>query len=128
MLRSQDGVEEVLSPYQNLQEGLITIRPRKDKDVDLVALVELLEKEVGFEPVTQVTLDLRGRFMHREDVLWFEVSDTGQRFTVEKVEAEEGAPPEEQLVTAIAAFVDPHSANAIIVRHWKRPDRDELQP
>ena len=51
MLRSQDGIEDVENPYVNLKEGFIKVKAKKDKTIDLSRLVQLLEKEVGFEPL-----------------------------------------------------------------------------
>lgn len=118
MLRSQDGVESVEEPYVNLKQGVIKIKTKKDKAVDLAKLVLVLEKEAGFEPVTAVTLELRGRLARREGKLFFEVSESGQSFRVEKV-AGAGRPPENQLLEATATLAKPQSGDRIVLQQWK---------
>ena len=118
MLRSQDGVENVEEPYVNLKQGLIKLKTRKDKTVDLAKLVQVLEKEIGFEPVTEVTLELRGRLAQRNGKLFFEVSESGQTFQVQKVAGGSQRPPENQLLEAVATLVSPPS-DRIILQQWK---------
>ncbi len=98
---------------------MIKIQTRKDKTIDLARLVQVLEKEVGFEPVTEVTLELRGRLARREGMLFFEASDTGQTFAVQEVKAEGEKPPEKQVLAAVATLASPQSADRIILRQWK---------
>ena len=111
----------------NLAKGLITVKPPKDKPFELVKLVELL-KEVGFQPVTEVTLELRGRLVRREGKLWFEAMGTGQKFAVEKVEGEGNAAPEEQLLIVTAVLADPHSPGRLVVRQWKPGAKPQPKP
>jgi hypothetical protein len=82
LLRSQAGVE-VEDPYGNLQKGIVKVKTPRDKPVDLAKLIELLEKEVGFEPITEVTLELEGTLVRREGKLLFEASGTRQTFVVD---------------------------------------------
>ena len=117
MLRSQDGIEDVENPYVNLKEGYIKVKAKKDKTIDLSRLVQLLEKEVGFEPLTQVTLEMRGQLARRDGKLWFQTSGTGQAFIVEKVEGE--GLPEKETLAAVATLADPHSSDRIVLRQWK---------
>ncbi|MCL4523222.1 MAG: hypothetical protein M1453_13640 [Acidobacteria bacterium] len=99
---------------------MITVRPAKDKPVELVKLVELLEKEVGFQPVTEVALELQGRVLRRNGKLVFEVGGTRQTFVVEKVEGESDSPrPEGQLLTAVASLVKADSPDRLVLRQWK---------
>jgi len=119
LLRSQDGVENVENPYGNLKQGVIQIKVKKDKGIDLARLVKLLEKDVGFEPVTQVTLELRGRLMRRDGTLFFEASETRQTFQVHRAEGEGERPPEGQLLEAVAILEKPQTADRIILQQWK---------
>ena len=88
--------------YGNLKQGLIKIKVRKDKAIDLGRLVQLLEKEAGFEPITEVRIEMRGRLARRDGKLVFEASGTGQSFTVAGAEGKDGAPPEKKLLAALA--------------------------
>ncbi len=65
MLRSQDGVDKVEDAYPNLRKGLIKVKLSKEKPVDLGAIVKLLEEDVGFGPITEVSLELSGRLVRR---------------------------------------------------------------
>lgn len=121
MLRSQDGVEDVESPYVNLKEGFIKVKVKKGKTIDLSRLVQLLEKEVGFEPLTKVTLGLRGRLARRQGKLYFEVSESGQSFAVQKVQGKGERPPENQLLEAEADLANPKLGDRIILQQWKTP-------
>ena len=121
MLQSQDGVEKTENPYLNLKQGLIKIKTQKEKAIDLARLVQLLEKDVGFEPVRQVTLGLRGRLTRRQGKLYFEVSESGQSFAVQKVQGNGERPPENQLLEAEADLARPKSGDRIILRQWKVP-------
>ena len=128
MLRSQDGVEDVENAYGNLKQGLIKIKVRKDKAIDLGRLVQLLEKEVGFEPVTEVRLEMRGRLARRDGKLIFETSGTGQSFTLAGAEGKEGAPPEKELLAALATLEDPRAPDRIRLREWKVERTAEPRP
>lgn len=127
MLRSQDGVEEVENPYGNLQKGLVHIKVAKGKSIDLARLVQVLEEQVGFEPITEVSLEVRGRLKKQNGALFFQVSETGQTFTVAKVESKDGAPPEEELLAAVALLENPDSPDRIILRAWRRLHATEPQ-
>lgn len=97
--------------------------------MELVKLVELLEKEVGFQPVTEVALELQGRVLRRNGKLVFEVSGTRQTFVVEKVEGEsDGPPPEGQLLTAVASLVKAHSPDRVVLRQWKATAEKKPSP
>ena len=116
--------------YGNLKKGLIRVKARNDKPVDVGRLAQVLEKEAGFEPITEVTLELRGRLERRDGKLVLETSGTGQTFTVAGTEAQGGAPREKDLVTVVATLENPKSADRIIVRAWKSeegPVRGPLQ-
>ena len=128
MLRSQGGVGEVEDPYGNLQKGLVKVRPKKDKPLDLALLVKLLEDEIGFAPVTEVTLELRGLLERRDGQLRFTVSGTGETFAVAGIQAEKGAPPANQLLSVVANLEKPDAADRIVVREWKKTDPTQPQP
>lgn len=119
MLRSQDGVDQVEDAAPNLQKGLIRVRLSKEKPVDVVAIVKLLEKDVGFGPITEVSLELPGRLVRRGKGLVLEVAGTGQAFAVKKVEAKGAVPPEDRPLTAIATLADTHSAGRVVLKQWK---------
>lgn len=119
MLRSQNGVEDVEDPYNNLRQGLLKIKARKDIPIDLAKLTQLLEEEVGFRPITEVRLELRGRLKRVNDNLLFQTTSTDQTFTVDRVEGEATAPPENQLLSVVAPLVNPRSADRIVVQEWK---------
>jgi hypothetical protein len=110
-------------PYGNLQKGLIKVKTPKDKSVDLPRLIELLEKEVGFEPITEVTLELEGTLVRREGKLMFEASGTRQTFLVDEVQGQADAPPENKPLAVVASLADVRSPNRIRVKQWKLPDK-----
>ncbi len=118
MLRSQAGVE-VEDPYGNLQKGIVKVKTPRDKPVDLAKLIELLENEVGFEPITEVTLELEGTLVRREGKLLFEASGTRQTFVVDQVEGQADGPPENKLLFVVASLPDIHSPGRIRVKQWK---------
>jgi hypothetical protein len=128
LLRSQAGVEWVENPYGNLQKGIIKVKAQKDKRIDLGQLVSLLEKEVGFEPVTEVTLEMQGNLVQREGKVFFEVSETGQTFMVEKAEGAGDVPPEKKPLAAVAVLADPHVADRIVLRQSNPSKRPEPKP
>lgn len=80
-------------------------------------LVQLLEKNVGFEPVTEVALEISGKLARRNGRLSFEVNGSGQDLAVAKVEGDK--PPEAKLVDVVATLAKPWSANKILIRRWK---------
>ena len=127
MLRSQDGVEEVDNPYGNLQKGVVQIKTAKGKPIDLARLVQLLEEQVGFEPITDVSLEVRGRLKKQNGALVFEVSESGRIFTVAKVESKDGTPPEKELLAAVASLENPHSPDRIVLREWRRAQVNQSQ-
>ncbi len=127
MLRSQAGVEQVENPYASLRKGIIKVKAQKDKRIDLGQLVSLLEKEVGFEPVTEVTLEMQGNLVQREGKDFFEVSETGQTFMVEKAEGPLDVPPGKKLLAAVAVLADPHVADRIVLRQLNPPKTREQQ-
>jgi len=115
LLRSQAGVEEVEDPYGNLRQHLsLKVKGRKDKAPDLAALIRLLEEEVGFSPITEVKLELRGRLVRRNGALLFEVSETGPTFNVEKLEGNAN-PPENRLIAVTGRLLDVRSGDRIVV-------------
>ena len=118
MLRSQDGVDTVEDAYPNLRKGLIKVKLSKEKPVDLDAIVKLLEKDVGFGPITEVSLELSGRLVRRGKGLAFETAGTGQTFAV-KVDAKGAVPPEGRLLTATATLADPRSPGRVVLKQWK---------
>ncbi len=128
MLRSQAGVEQVENPYENLRKGIIKVKAKKDKRIDLGQLVSLLEKEVGFEPITEVTLEMQGSLVQREGKVFFEVSETGQTFMVEKAEGAGDVPPEKKPLAAVAVLADPHVADPIVLRQSNPAKRPEPKP
>src|SRR5206468_13092109 len=91
--------------------------PKKESSVELARLVQVLENDVGFEPVTEVALALRGKFRRLNGKLSFEVSGTGQSFPVAKVVGER--PPEDQNLVVGAVLTNPHVPSAIAVHEWK---------
>lgn len=128
MLRSQDGVDTVEEAVPNLQKGLIKVKLSKEKPIDLGAIVKLLEKDVGFGPITEVGLELPGRLVRRGKGLVFETAGTGQTFAVKKVEAKGAAPPEGRLLTATATLADPRSPGRVVLRQWKVSEEPESRP
>jgi hypothetical protein len=127
LLRSRAGVEQVDNPYENLQKGIIKVKAQKDKRIDLGQLVSLLEKEVGFEPVTEVTLEMQWNLVQREGKVFFEVSETGQTFMVEKAEGARDVPPEKKPLAAVAVLADPHVADRIVLRQSNPAKTPEQQ-
>ncbi len=107
------------SPYGNLKQRLIKIRTRKDKKIDLERLLQVLEKEIGFEPVTEVTLEMRGRLARRDGKLHFEVAETGQRFEAQPVSGTAEGLAENQLLEVVAALADPRSFDRIAIKQCK---------
>ena len=77
----------------------------------------MLESEVGFAPVTEVTIEGSGRISRREASLVLDVG--GRSFTVQSVDASGGAPPEDQDLAIVAALTDPRSPDRVVVREWK---------
>lgn len=98
---------------------MIKIKASKDKAPNLPEIVELLEKEVGFAPIVEVGLELRGRLVRADGRLTFEATGTGQRFEVERVEPQGTALPEGQELELEGALVDVHSGERIVVRQPK---------
>lgn len=90
--------------------------------------MKLLEKDVGFGPITEVSLELPGRLVRRGKGLVFEAAGTGQTFTVKKVEAKGAAPPEERLLSATATLADPHSGGRVVLKQWKVSEEPESRP
>ncbi|MGH8248166.1 MAG: hypothetical protein ACREUU_17225 [Gammaproteobacteria bacterium] len=119
MLRSQAGVEEVDDVYGNLKQGFIRIRAAKDKRLDLARIVQVLEKEIGFEPVTEVTLEMRGRLAGHNGKLHFEVSETDQKFEVHRPPGNAARGTDNQLVEATAILAKPRSPDRIVLQQWK---------
>lgn len=126
MLRSQDGIEEVEAPYENLRKHLsLKVKTRKDKAPDVAALSGLLEQEVGFAPITEVQLELRGRLVRRDGARFLEVSETGPTFRVEKIEGDT-SPPENRLIAVTARLLDIRAVDRIVLAEWK--DGEEPKP
>lgn len=66
-----------------------------------------------------MTLELRGRLTRRDGVLFFETSETGQKFEVQQVPGGGEQPPEKRLLEALAILAKPQSADRIILQEWK---------
>lgn len=95
--------------------------PKKDAAIDVSKLVELLEKEVGIEPITEVTLEMQGRLEKRGGKAIFEVSGNGQVFRLSGNKVKGPAPPHGDVITVVGTFKKPKSASDGIVLHdWKR--------
>lgn len=103
----------------NLKKGLIKITARKNKPIDLARIVKLLEEEMGFEPVTEVALELRGRPVRRDGKLFFEVNESGQVFAISGDGPAEPLLTEGRLVTGVATVVDPQSPDRLVFREAK---------
>jgi hypothetical protein len=88
-------------------------------------LIDLLEQEVGFAPITEVKLELRGRLVRRDGALFLEVSGIGPTFRVEKSEGAP-SPPENRLIVVTAGLVDIRSVDRIVLAEWK--DGEEPKP
>lgn len=80
----------------------------------------MLESEVGFAPVTEVTIAATGRIARREGGLVLDVGG-GRTFIVKSVDAPAGAPPENEELAIVAALADPRSPDRVVLREWKRP-------
>jgi len=119
LLRSQAGVDEVENPYGNLKEGLIKVKAKKDVAVDLARLVEVLEKQIGFEPLTEVKVELTGRLEKQKGKLVLEANGTGQRFEVAATKTKSRLPAEQDLIAATATLKAPRSADRIVLWEWK---------
>jgi hypothetical protein len=103
-----------------LKKGQIRLTPKKDVAVDLARLVQALEKDAGFEPVTEVALEMRGNLRRRNGKLVLEMPASGQSFFVAKAEGTK--PPEQRPLTVIAALVKPRAADRIVIRQWKEAE------
>ncbi len=108
------------NPYGNLKQGLIRVKAKRDMPVDLARLVQLLEKEVGFEPITEVKLQLAGRLEEQSGKLVFETSGTGQRFVVTGSKAKGLPRRAKDLITATATLKQPKSASHIVIWDWRK--------
>jgi len=80
----------------------------------------LLESEVGFAPVTEVTLAGSGRIARREGGLVLDVGG-GRSFTIQSMDPSAGVPPENEDLAIVAALADSRSPDRVILREWKRP-------
>jgi hypothetical protein len=107
---------------------LIKVRLSKEKPVDLGAIVKLLEKDVGFGPISEVSLELPGRLVRRGKDLVLEAAGTGQAFAVKKIEANGAAPPENRPLTAIATLADTRSGGRVVLKQWKASEEPEPRP
>lgn len=111
---------------ENLRKLRVVIRVKKGEMPDLKGLVELMETEIGFAPVTEVTLDATGRFVHREGELTLDVGG-GRTFIIKSAaDTPDGTPPENVDVTVVAAFIDPRSSDRLVLRQWK--PKAEVKP
>ncbi len=100
----------------------IKIRAKKDEAPNLKELVALLESEVGFAPVTKVTLEGNGRVVDRGSDLVLDIGG-GHTFIVQSVDAPGAAPPENEELAVVAVLADPRSPDRIVLREWKRPPK-----
>jgi hypothetical protein len=125
LLRSQAGVDDVENPYGNLKQGVIKVKAKKDVPLDLAGLVEVLEKQIGFEPVTEVKLELTGRLEKQKGKLVLEANGTGQRFQVAATKTK-GLPAEKDLIAATATLKAPRSADRIVLWEWKPAEAGSL--
>ncbi len=107
---------------------MIKVKLSKEKPVDLGAIVKMLEQDVGFAPITEVSLELPGRLVRRGKGLVFETAGTGQTFAVKKVEAKGAAPPENRALTAIVTLADMHSTERVVLKQWKASEEPESRP
>lgn len=113
-------------PYEHLRKHLsLKVKTRKDKAPDVAALIGLLEQEVGFAPITEVKLELRGRLVRRDGALFLEESETGPTFRVEKIEGDT-SPPENRLIAVTARLLDIRAVDRIVLAEWK--DGEEPKP
>ncbi|PYQ18554.1 MAG: hypothetical protein DMF81_24550 [Acidobacteria bacterium] len=64
---------------------------KKDEAPDLKEIVALLESEVGFTPVMEVTIAANGRIARREGGLVLDVGG-GRTYTIRSVDPAAGAP------------------------------------
>jgi len=121
LLRSQVGVEDVEDAYGNLKEGLIRIKTASEKALDLSKLIELLESEVGFEPVTGVRLELTGQLVRRDGDIVLETSGGVARreFIVARIEVQGAPPPENEILAVVADMERPRSPDRVVVKEWK---------
>jgi hypothetical protein len=116
----------VEDPSENLRKHLsLKVKARQDQAPDVAALIDLLEQEVGFAPITEVQLELRGRLVRRDGALFLEVSDIGPTFRVEKSTGD-ARPPENRLIVVTAGLVDIRSVDRIVLAEWK--DAEETKP
>lgn len=92
--------------------------PSNDKPLDLPGLVRVLEDEVGFGPITEIEVGLRGRVSKRSGRLTLEVSETGQVFEVSK-KTEGQVPAEGQLIEATATLEDVRAGPRLRLLEWK---------
>ena len=107
------------NPYGNLKQGLIKVKANKDVAADLARLVEVLEKQIGFEPLTEVKLELTGRLEKRKGKLFFEANGTGQRFQVVATKVKGRLPAAQEMISATATLNAPRSADRIVLWEWK---------
>jgi hypothetical protein len=128
LLRSQAGVDEVESPYENLKQGLIKVKVKKDVAVDLAGLVEVLEKQIGFEPLTEVKVELTGRLEKQKGKLVLEANGTGQRFQVAATKFKGPLPAEKDVIVTTATLKGPRSADRIVLWDWKPVDQSDRTP
>lgn len=82
--------------------------------------MHLLEREVGFEPITEVTLEMQGRLDKRQGRSIFEVSGSGQTFRVSGNKSKGTAPPHGDLITVVASLKKPNAPDGIVLHQWKR--------
>ena len=107
------------NPYGNLKQGVIKVMAKKDVAVDLAGLVEVLEKQIGFEPLTEVKVELTGRLKKHNGKLVLEANGTGQRLQVAETKIKGRLPAEKDLIAATATLKSPRSADRIVLWEWK---------
>lgn len=128
MLRSQDGVEEVLNPYGNLKQGIIEIRTSAEKAPDFKKLIERLENEIGFEPVREVALTVRGTVRREKGAAKLVGHRTGQSFKIDEQKAESGKLPLDRLITASAVIRDTKKPDSVVILRWEAAGPEPGQP
>jgi hypothetical protein len=117
----------VLEPYPNLSEGQIVVTPDNKEPLDLSAVVDVLEDQVGFSPVTEVELRLRGRIARRDGRLAIEVTETRQSFEVGKYPGGK-APPEGQIIEARGRVGAPLAGRPLDLLEWSPASAPASQP
>jgi hypothetical protein len=89
--------------------------------------VALLETEVGFAPVSELTIEATGRLARRQGGLVLDMSGS-RSFIVHSVDAPGEAPPEDEDLAIVASLAEPRSPDRIVVRQWKLKEQIKQRP